>query len=119
MRHGQRRRDVRARLTRLAEEILTYSDDEGPKELLRKDVRVHPRDLPRRGKPPSRGHLGELGFARHRIWCLCLDWLPGVSDHVREHVALLQAIVADDKETAAALSLAHIESFEQAIRKIL
>ena len=32
--------DMRARLTELAEEIPTFDDGEGPRELLRKDVRV-------------------------------------------------------------------------------
>jgi DNA-binding GntR family transcriptional regulator len=48
-----------------------------------------------------------------------LDRLPGVGEHVREHVSLLKAIVAGDEETAAALTLAHIEGFEKAIRAIL
>jgi DNA-binding GntR family transcriptional regulator len=111
--------DVRARLTGLAEEIPTYSDGEGPKELLRKDVRVHREIYRAAGNPHLEDILVSLDSHATRIWCLFLDRLPGVGDHVREHVALLQAIVAGDKETAAALSLAHIESFEQAIREIL
>jgi len=110
---------VRARLSQLAEEIPTYSDGEGPKELLRKDVRVHREIYHAAGNPHLEDILVSLDSHATRIWCLFLDRLPGVGDHVREHAALLQAIVAGDEETAAALTLAHVEGFEQAIREIL
>ncbi|MGH3640537.1 MAG: FCD domain-containing protein, partial [Mycobacterium sp.] len=54
-----------------------------------------------------------------RIWCLFLDRLPDVAGHVREHAALLDAIVAGDADAAAALTLEHVVGFEEAIRALL
>ena len=111
--------DVRARLTAFADEIAEVDDGEDPREVLRKDVRVHREIYRAAGNPHLEDILVSLDSHATRIWCLFLDRLPDVADHVREHVALLRAIVDGDEETAAALSLAHIEGFEQAIREIL
>jgi DNA-binding GntR family transcriptional regulator len=111
--------DVRERLAALAEEILTFDDREGPRELLRKDMRVHREIYRAANNPHLEDILVSLDSHATRIWCLFLDRLPGVGEHVREHVSLLKAIVAGDEGTAADLTLEHIEGFEQAIRKIL
>jgi DNA-binding GntR family transcriptional regulator len=111
--------DARARLTALAEEIPTFDDGQGPKELLRKDVRVHREIYRAASNPYLEDILVSLDSHATRIWCLFLDRLPGVGEHVQEHIALLKAIVAGDEDAAAALTLAHIEGFEQAIRQIL
>jgi DNA-binding GntR family transcriptional regulator len=42
-----------------------------------------------------------------------------VAGHVREHIALLDAIVVGDEATASALTLAHVCGFETAIRALL
>ena len=38
---------------------------------------------------------------------------------IREHIALLQAIVAGDEKAAAELTLSHVVGFERAIRALL
>ncbi len=111
--------DVRERLAALAEEIPTFDDGEGSRELLRKDMRVHRAIYRAANNPHLEDILVSLDSHATRIWCLFLDRLPGVGEHVREHVSLLKAIVDGDEETAAALTLEHIEGFEQAIREIL
>lgn len=111
--------DMRARLAALAEEIPTFDDGEGPRELLRKDMHVHRAIYRAANNPHLEDILVSLDSHATRIWCLFLDRLPGVGEHVREHVSLLKAIVDGDEETAAALTLEHIEGFEQAIREIL
>jgi DNA-binding GntR family transcriptional regulator len=111
--------DVRERLAALADEIPTFDDSEGSRELLRKDVRIHREIYRAANNPHLEDILVSLDSHATRIWCLFLDRLPGVGEHVREHVSLLKAIVAGDEETAAALTLAHIEGFEKAIREIL
>src|SRR5262245_54595805 len=111
--------DVRALLTRLADDIPTYGDGGGPKELLRKDVRVHRAIYHAAGNPHLEDILVSLDSHATRIWCLFLDRLPGVAGHVREHIALLEAIVAGDEDTAAVLTLAHVTGFESAIRALL
>jgi DNA-binding GntR family transcriptional regulator len=103
----------------LADEIATIGDDDGSHELLHRDVEVHREVYRAAGNPYLEDILVSLDAHATRIWCLFLDRLPGVCDHVREHAALLRAIVDGDEDKAAALTLAHVEGFEQAIRKLL
>ena len=111
--------EFRERLSALAEEIRTFRDDEDPLALLRRDVRIHREIYRAAGNPHLEDILVSLNSHATRIWRLFLDRLPDVSDHVREHVALLKAIVDGDEDEAARLALAHIEHFEQAIRSVL
>ncbi|SED28712.1 GntR family transcriptional regulator [Rhodococcus koreensis] len=111
--------DARARLAALAADIAEISDTEDPREVLRKDVHVHREIYRASGNPHLEDILVSLDAHATRIWCLFLDRLPDVASHVREHAALLQAIVDGDEDTASALTLAHVAGFEQAIRKLL
>jgi DNA-binding GntR family transcriptional regulator len=54
-----------------------------------------------------------------RIWCLVIDKLPDLAEHVRGHSHLLETIAAGDGDAAAALALEHVTSFERAIRSVL
>jgi DNA-binding GntR family transcriptional regulator len=54
-----------------------------------------------------------------RIWCLVIDKLPDLAEHIREHSHLLEAIADGDAERAARLALDHVTSFERAIRRVL
>ena len=54
-----------------------------------------------------------------RIWCLFLDRLSNVAEHVVEHVALLRAIIDGDEDLAAKLASEHVIGFEQAVRAVL
>jgi DNA-binding GntR family transcriptional regulator len=111
--------ETRDRLAALAREVAQLGDGESPRELLRKDVRVHREIYRAAGNPHLENILVSLDAHATRIWCLFLDRLPGISDHVREHIPLLQAIVDADEDAAATLALAHVTGFEQAIRKLL
>ncbi|QSE79331.1 GntR family transcriptional regulator [Rhodococcus koreensis] len=111
--------DARARLAALAADIAEIADTEDPREVLRKDVHVHREIYRASGNPHLEDILVSLDAHATRIWCLFLDRLPDVASHVREHAALLQAIVDGDEDTASALTLAHVAGFEQAIRKLL
>ncbi len=55
----------------------------------------------------------------HRIWYLFLERLPQLSEHIAEHKALLEAIIAGDEDLAARLAYEHVSGFEQAVRSIL
>ncbi|MGY4650651.1 GntR family transcriptional regulator [Mycobacterium sp. URHB0021] len=109
----------RARLTALAAAIAEIDDTEDPREVLRHDVHVHREIYRASGNPHLEQILVSLDAHATRIWCLFLDRLPNVAGHVREHIALLEAIVAGDEATAAALTLAHVTGFERAIRALL
>ena len=111
--------DARARLTALADEIAEIDDSEDPREVLRKDVRVHREIYRASGNPHLEDILVSLDAHATRIWCLFLDRLPDVASHVREHVSLLRAIVAGDESTASSHPLAHVAGFEMAIRALL
>ncbi|MBB3039185.1 GntR family transcriptional regulator [Hoyosella altamirensis] len=111
--------ETRDRLSALADEIADISPDEDPREVLRKDIRVHREIYRAAGNPYLEDILVSLDSHATRIWCLFLDRLPDVASHVVEHVALLRAIVDGDEETAAKLTLSHVSGFEQAIRSLL
>jgi DNA-binding GntR family transcriptional regulator len=54
-----------------------------------------------------------------RIWTIALDRQHELNDAVQAHRALLEAIHDGDGERAAATMRAHVEDFEQAMRRVL
>jgi DNA-binding GntR family transcriptional regulator len=54
-----------------------------------------------------------------RIWYLVLDRLPHLTERVREHRALLEAIRAGDAERARAIAAEHVGTFATEIRTVL
>jgi DNA-binding GntR family transcriptional regulator len=111
--------EAKARLTKLADGIAGIDDTDDPREVLRHDVHVHREIYRTAGNPHLETILVGLDAHATRIWCLFLDRLPDVGSHVREHIELLEAIVAGDEDTAAELTLSHVNGFEQAIRALL
>ena len=112
--------EARARLTALAAGIARIDDSDAPAPGVAPRRSCAPRDLPcASGNPHLEEILVRLDAHATRIWCLFLDRLPDVAGHVREHVALMDAIVAGDEAAAAARTLAHVVGFEKAIRALL
>lgn len=111
--------EARVRLAALGKGIAAIDDGDDPREVLRRDVHVHREIYRASGNPHLEQILVGLDAHATRIWCLFLDRLPDVAGHVREHVALLEAIIAGDEATAADLTLAHVIGFEKAIRALL
>jgi DNA-binding GntR family transcriptional regulator len=111
--------ESRGRLGVLARDIAAIDDSLDPREVLRRDVYVHREIYRASGNPHLEQILITLDGHATRIWCLFLDRLPDVASHVREHVALLEAIIAGDETAAADLTLAHVTGFERAIRALL
>jgi DNA-binding GntR family transcriptional regulator len=110
---------ARARLGVLADGIAAIEDGDDPREVLRRDVYVHREIYRASGNPHLEQILIGLDGHATRIWCLFLERLPDVASHVREHAALLEAIIAGDEAAAADLTLAHVLGFESAIRALL
>lgn len=84
-------------------------------ELLRWDMTVH-RTIYKVSRNP---HLEDI-LIRHdnlatRIFCLFLDRLGTVSDHVGEHGALLRAIARGQADLAADIARTHILGFEKKV----
>jgi len=63
--------------------------------------------------------LGEYYVLALRIWMIALDQAEELEDAVEAHRGLIQAIVVADDDRAADLMRAHVENFEQAMRKVL
>jgi DNA-binding GntR family transcriptional regulator len=88
-------------------------------ELMRLDLLVHRTMYRASGNP----HLEDVLVRYHnlatRIFCLFLERLADVSDHINEHVALLTAIVDGDADRAADLARDHVLGFEAAVRAVI
>ena len=54
-----------------------------------------------------------------RIWSLVLEKLPPVSEHIAQHIELLECIAAGDSSAAARLTTRHVTDFENLIRAVL
>ena len=110
---------TRDRLAALAAEVGALDAAIGDRDLLRRDVEVHRHIYRASGNPHLEDVLVRQDNLATRIWCLFLDRLPAVAGHVKEHAALLDAIVAGEDETAARLALEHVVGFERAVRGVL
>jgi len=111
---------VRAELRRMADKIRNLDIADGDRNtFLREDMAVHHLIY----RASANAHLEEV-LVRYdnlatRIWCLVIDRLPDLADHVRDHAELLEAIADGQGDAAAQLALDHITSFDQAIRRVL
>ena len=63
--------------------------------------------------------LTRLDNLATRIWCMVLDRLPAVEDHITEHSGLIRAILTGDAEAAESLAADHVGHFEQMVRAAL
>ncbi|MGY1617375.1 GntR family transcriptional regulator [Geodermatophilus sp. SYSU D00691] len=113
-------RHPQAELEELAERIeqLDVTRVDAP-ELMRWDLAVHRAIYRAAGNPHLEDVLIRYDNLATRIFCLFLDRLPTVDEHVGEHVALLRAIAAGDADRADALAREHVLGFEKAIRAVI
>lgn len=89
------------------------------RELIEFDLTVHRLIYEASGSVHLQESLVRLDNLATRIWCMVLDRLPNVGEHIGEHVALLEAIVQGDVEAAQALARGHVEHFEAGVRAVL
>ena len=113
-------RHVRAELDELAGRIedLDVGTVERD-ELMRWDLVVHRSIYRAAGNPHLEDVLVRYDNLATRIFCLFLDRLPTVDEHVGEHVELLRAIAAGDADRAEDLAREHVVGFERTIRAVL
>jgi DNA-binding GntR family transcriptional regulator len=113
-------RHVRTELEQLAVRIedLDVSRVERD-ELMRWDLVVHRSIYRAAGNPHLEDVLVRYDNLATRIFCLFLDRLPTVDEHVGEHVELLRAIAAGDADRAEELAREHVVGFERTIRAVL
>jgi DNA-binding GntR family transcriptional regulator len=88
-------------------------------ELMRWDLTVHRGFYRAAGNPHLEDVLVRHGNLATRIFCLFLDRLTSVDQHVAEHVDLLRAIAAGEADRAEQLARDHVTGFETAIRAVI
>lgn len=111
--------DTRVRLAALADEVAAIDRDANPRTLLRTDVRVHAEIYRAAGNPYLEDVLVCQDAHATRIWCVFLDRMSHLADHIVDHAVLLRAIVDGDDELAAESALRHVVGFEKAVRAVL
>ena len=90
-----------------------------PTELMRWDLAVHRAIYRAAANPHLEDVLIRYDNLATRIFCLFLDRLPTVDEHVGEHVELLRAIAAGDADRADDLAREHVLGFERASRAVI
>ncbi|GAA3704124.1 GntR family transcriptional regulator [Arthrobacter ginkgonis] len=110
---------VRAELEEVAQGLEALDAGRDRRELMEYDVEVHRLIYRAAGNRHLEESLVRLDNLATRIWCLVLDRLPAITEHIAEHVGLLQAILDGDAEGAAKLAAEHVRHFERAVRAVL
>lgn len=114
------RPERRALLWAKADQIAAMDlDDVTNPALMQHDIDVHRLIYGSTGNTHLEETLVRLDNLATRIWCLVLDRLPAIGEHVHEHVDLLRAIADGSPDEAAELALAHTMHFEESVRAVL
>src|SRR6478735_6263552 len=108
---------TRAELGELADKIETFDIGMLDRtELMRWDLTVHRAIYRAAGNSHLEDALIRYDNLATRIFCLFLDRLPTVDEHVGEHVDLLRTIAAGQAGQAEELAREHVLGFERTIR---
>jgi DNA-binding GntR family transcriptional regulator len=111
---------LRAQMRATAAEIRDLELADGDRaSFIREDMAVHRLVYRATGNAHLEDVLVRYDNLATRIWCLVIDKLPDLADHVREHHHLLEAIADGDGAAAARLALEHVTGFDRAIRRVL
>lgn len=114
------RPERRALLWAKADQIAAMDlDDVNNPALMQHDIDVHRLIYGSTGNAHLEETLVRLDNLATRIWCLVLDRLPAIGQHVLEHIDLLRVIAEGSPDEAAELALAHTRHFEQSVRDVL
>jgi DNA-binding GntR family transcriptional regulator len=89
------------------------------RDLMRLDMRVHRSIYRATGSRHLEDVLIRCDNLATRIWSLVLEKLPPVSEHIAQHVELLDCIADGEAEAAARLTTKHVTDFENLIRAVL
>lgn len=108
-----------AALSAVLEKVRAVTGEESRRDLMELDLSVH-RIMDRAAASPYLEEtLVRLDGLVTRLWCLLIDRLPVMSDHIREHIPLMEAILSGDEAAAEALARDHVRHFETAVRTVL
>jgi len=109
----------RIELERTMQAILSLDPKGNRRELMEYDLEVHRLIY----RATQNHHLEEtlvrLDNLATRIWCMVLDRLPDIHEHISEHATLIRLILEGDDLEASRLAAEHVVSFEQTVRAVL
>lgn len=110
---------LRAQIEQTLHAITNFKGGESRRTLMENDLAVHRLIYQAAANHHMEETLIRLDNLATRIWCLTLDRLPSIEEHIAEHQALLQAVLDQDSSTASELAREHIASFESSVRAVL
>ncbi len=111
---------MRSELAGIREQVGAFDIDRASvTEILACDAMVHRAVYQAAGNPHLEDTLIRYNNLATRIWCLVIDQLPRLTEHVHEHFELLQAVIDGNEDRASGLARHHIEGFEVAVRSAL
>lgn len=114
------REELRAKAEQIAEMTAVPGDGVGEaRALMEYDLAVHRLIYRAAENPHLEETLVRLDNLVARIWCLVVDRMPALSEHIREHVSLLEAILDRDADRAERLAAEHVTHFEESLRQVL
>lgn len=111
---------TRQELREFAREVEILLDGRrGQRDLMRLDMKVHRSIYRATGSRHLEDVLIRYDNLATRIWSLVLEKLPPVSEHIAQHIGLLECIADGDADAAAQLTTKHVTDFENLIRAVL
>ena len=111
---------IRQELRDVAREVKQLlAGKQAQRDLMRLDMRVHRLIYRATGSRHLEDVLIRYDNLATRIWSLVLQKLPPVSEHIAQHIELLETIADGDAEAAARLTTKHVTEFENLIRAVL
>ncbi|ALG30979.1 GntR family transcriptional regulator [Glutamicibacter halophytocola] len=108
--------EIRAQLNGYLARIDSLDPALDQRSLLLLDIQMHRLIYKAAGNKHLEETLVRLDNLVTRIWCLVIDQMPPIAEHIKEHSALLRAILDGDADLAAKLVTEHVAHFEQALR---
>jgi DNA-binding GntR family transcriptional regulator len=115
---AERATDVdRAAIAELLDELAAGGRDD--RELMDLDERIHGAVYRAAHNDLLEATLGQYYVLALRIWSMALDRQEELEEAVDAHRTLLEAIRDGDGERAAETMRAHVQNFEQAMRRVL
>ncbi|GAA1138885.1 GntR family transcriptional regulator [Nesterenkonia lutea] len=110
---------LRGELEHTAAAVEAIDETRAPRELIEYDLEVHRLIYRAAGNHHLEASLVRLDNLATRIWCLVLDRLPPIAEHIAGHGALLRAILDGDDAAAQKLARDHVRDFEVTVREAL
>lgn len=107
---------TRAALLEARESIARLSQDSPWRDVMALDLAVHRLVYRTAGNHHLEESLIRLDNLATRIWCMVVDRLPEVAGHIREHLGLLDAILAGEQGQAESIAAEHVRHFDAAVR---